>query len=107
MAIVIIVTAAATIAVPALFGKYTSDATDSYMQAMSAYNVKLRIFCRIRGDKKLQCRKIIKSVHDRTLASMEQKKYKYRSVMICFLFCDTYYIFDYYNPVYHCSISYN
>ena len=96
MAIVIIVTAAATIAVPALFGKYTSDATDSYMQAMSAYNVKIKdIFAGYEVIKSFSAEKIIKSVHDRTLASMEQKKYKYRSVndmFSCFVILITYLI---------------
>lgn len=96
MALVIIVTAFTTIAVPALLGKYTSDATDSYMQGMSAYNVRIKdIFAGYEVIKSFGAEKIIKKVHDDTLSSMEQKKYKYRSVndmFSCFVILITYLI---------------
>lgn len=96
MALVIIVTAFTTIAVPALLGKYTSDATDSYMQGMSAYNVRIKdIFAGYEVIKSFGAEKIIKKVYDDTLSSMEQKKYKYRSVndmFSCFVILITYLI---------------
>ncbi len=81
MAIVIIVTAFTTVAVPAFLGKYTSDSTDSYMKGMSSYNVRIKdIFAGYEVIKSFSAEKIIKNVHNDALSSMEQKKYKYRSV---------------------------
>ena len=96
MAVMIIVTAFTTTAVPALLGKYTSDAADSYMQGMSSYNVRIKdIFSGYEVIKSFGAEKIIKNVHDKTLTSMEQKKYKYRSVndmFSCFVILITYLI---------------
>ena len=66
---------------PALLGKHKPDAADSYMQGMSSYNVRIKdIFSGYEVIKSFGAEKINKNVHDKTLASMEQKKYKYRSV---------------------------
>lgn len=81
MAIVIIITALITVAVPALMGKHASEASDLYMRGMADYNVKIKdIFSGYEVIKSFNAEKIIGKVHNRTLSLMEGRKYKYRSV---------------------------
>lgn len=81
MAIVIIITAFITVAVPALMGKHASEASDLYMRGMADYNVKIKdIFSGYEVIKSFNAEKIIGKVHNRTLSLMEGRKYKYRSV---------------------------
>ena len=81
MAIVIIVSALIPIVVPALLGNRISEATDSFMDGMAQYNVKIKdIFGGYEVIKSFNAEKVIRNVHGDALASMEDRKYKYRSV---------------------------
>lgn len=81
MAIVIILTALFTIIVPAMLGKHTSEATDSYMNSLAEYNVRIKdIFSGYEVIKSFHAEKRIVKVHEKVLLDMEDRKYKYRAV---------------------------
>lgn len=81
MAIVIILTALFTILVPAMLGKHTSESTDSYMNGLAKYNVRIKdIFSGYEVIKSFHAEKRIVKVHENVLLDMEEKKYRYRAV---------------------------